>query len=232
MPIGVLLAIALSYIGLELVQSHRKKKVAVVALHSSGAILRGLQRALPLVCLVTFVLVPSISTRIFETFICKGFEYDASGATRRYLSDDLDMSCDDDEYMATRSIAMLMAIIWPFGTPVIWAVLLWASRDAIRTNRKTHLSRATAFLSGDYTPEAFWWEPVEMCRKLLLVGWVVLIDEEAVLARVLVALLVSMCFLVLHITLKPLKRCAVRGFELGSVRADSHIWPRHFYSLV
>eukprot|EP00966_Prymnesium_polylepis_P226443 5238033-Prymnesium_polylepis.2 len=53
-----------------------------------------------------------------------------------------------------------------------------------------------------------------MCRKLILVGWVVLIDQEAVLARVLVALLVSMCFLVLHITLKPLKRFAVRDFEL------------------
>ena len=45
-----------------------------------------------------------------------------------------------------------------------------------------------------------------MCRKLTLTGWVLLITEEYEQARVLVALLVSIAFLALHLSIKPLKR--------------------------
>ena len=42
----------------------------------------------------------------------------------------------------------------------------------------SRLSRATTFLTNSYEPFAFWWEPLEMCRKLALTGWVLLIPEE------------------------------------------------------
>eukprot|EP00966_Prymnesium_polylepis_P111626 2582190-Prymnesium_polylepis.1 len=58
--------------------------------------------------------------------------------------------------------------VWPVGIPLLYAVLLWASRDAIREHTPSSLSRATAFLWGDYSVFAFWWEPIEMCRKLAL----------------------------------------------------------------
>jgi hypothetical protein len=46
-----------------------------------------------------------------------------------------------------------------------------------------------------------------MCRKLTLVGWVLLISEDFEQARVLVALLVSILFLLLHLSIRPLRRC-------------------------
>jgi hypothetical protein len=52
--------------------------------------------------------------------------------------------------------------------PALYAWLLWASRDALLTGVSTPLASATAFLSGDYKSTAYWWEPVEMCRKLTL----------------------------------------------------------------
>jgi hypothetical protein len=82
----------------------------------------------------------------------------------------LDTSCDSDEYKATRKEALLMLAIWPVGTPVVYAMLLFASRKAIFTDIPTPLSRATHFLSADYKPEAYLWEPMEMCRKLTLTG--------------------------------------------------------------
>jgi hypothetical protein len=45
-----------------------------------------------------------------------------------------------------------------------------------------------------------------MFRKLTLTGWVLLIHDEAEQARVLVALLVSVGFLALRLTVKPCKR--------------------------
>ena len=41
-------------------------------------------------------------------------------------------------------------------------------------------------------------------------GWVLLIEEDAEQARVLLALLVCVVFLVLRVTVKPLHRCASR----------------------
>jgi hypothetical protein len=62
----------------------------------------------------------------------------------------------------------VMLAIWPVGTPLVYALFLWMSRDALRTGVPTTLSRATAFLSGDYKASVWWWEPFEMMRKLSL----------------------------------------------------------------
>ena len=47
-----------------------------------------------------------------------------------------------------------------------------------------------------------------MFRKLTLTGWIMLINEDAIQARIIVALLVSVVFLTMKLTIKPLKRCA------------------------
>lgn len=130
-----------------------------------------LRRSLPPTVLVSFVLVTSVSTRIFQAFPCSEFEYNrAEGETRRYLEEDLFVSCDSQEYDATYATAQLMAIIWPIGIPLLYAVLLASARRAIRARMPTTLSRATLFLWDDYTTDCLWWEPFEMCRKLALTG--------------------------------------------------------------
>jgi hypothetical protein len=55
-------------------------------------------------------------------------------------------------------------------------------------------------------PLTFLWEPLEMCRKLILTGWVLLISEDAEQARVMVALLVSITFFGLNLRFRPLRR--------------------------
>eukprot|EP00966_Prymnesium_polylepis_P020056 462144-Prymnesium_polylepis.1 len=98
--------------------------------------------------------------------------------------------------------------LWPIGVPLLYFVLLWQSRDALRTETPTPLSRAIEFLSEDYQAidhGMFWWEPLEMFRKLILTGWVLLL-EDAVQARLLVAICVSVVFLALQLSIKPLRR--------------------------
>ena len=114
------------------------------------------------------------------------------------------------------------------GIPLSYFMLLWASRDALIAGKTTSLSQATAFLSADCTatalepviqpmhalctgfsfasPDAgltFWWEPLEMCRKVALNGWVMLIPEEFEQARVLIAILISVVFVALLLSIKP-----------------------------
>eukprot|EP00966_Prymnesium_polylepis_P027026 624943-Prymnesium_polylepis.1 len=53
-----------------------------------------------------------------------------------------------------------------------------------------------------------------MCRKLVLVGWVLLIHGDAEQARVLMALFVSIVFFGLNLRFRPQRRCAVDGCKL------------------
>ena len=173
-PIVLLLTAAAASVGWELATTRRKKALTKAKSQALSAprshcatVLVGLQRVLPLTLGLTFITVPSVSTRIFKTFLCDPFEY-REGEQLRYLHDDLGESCDSDDYATTRNVAFVMLIIWPVFVPLLYAMLLAASRDALRAGVSTPLSRATSFLSGDYKPSIFWWEPLEMCRKLTL----------------------------------------------------------------
>eukprot|EP00966_Prymnesium_polylepis_P199891 4632328-Prymnesium_polylepis.1 len=115
-------------------------------------------------------------------------------------------------------MAFAMLALWPVAMPALYAALLWASRDALRTGIPTRLSRAIAFLSGDYEAAAFLWEPLEMCRKLTLTGWILVISGGAEQARVIVALFVSIMFFGLNLRFRPLRR-----YEDGSLTTLSHL---------
>ena len=79
-------------------------------------------------------------------------------------------SCDSSEYLATTNAAYVMIGLWPVGCPLLYATLLAMSRDALMSGVPTTLSQATAFLSSDYEAAAFWWEPLETCRRCVLTG--------------------------------------------------------------
>ena len=186
------------------IQSRQKlSDPSIVALPPVGfwvAVRAAFQQTLPLTLVVTFVLVPSTATRIFKTFLCDPIEL------RRYLHDDLAMDCDSDEYTTTHNVAIVMLVVWPVGVPLLYALVLWANRKALANGALTPETIASEFLTGDYKHSSFWWEPLEMLRKITLTGVVLVIGEEVEQARVLAALLVSIAFLALHLTVQPLRR--------------------------
>ncbi|KAL1507405.1 hypothetical protein AB1Y20_008247 [Prymnesium parvum] len=175
----------------------------MTAMHTAWPV--GLERTLPLMVGITFLLVPSTSTRIFKTFLCDSYEYSAT-ETRSYLHEDPLLSCQSDEYFATRNIAYGMMVVWPIGVPLFYALLLQATDRALREHRPTVLVKGAAFLSDDYHRRACWWEPIEMCRKLALTGWVLLINEQIVLLRVVVAVLICIMFFIIRLSIQPLQR--------------------------
>ena len=63
------------------------------------------------------------------------------------------------------------------GNIILFSVLLWLSREAISKGRETKLSSAIAFLYREYTPAFFWWELVEMTRRLIFVGVFVTVKQ-------------------------------------------------------
>ena len=116
-PIVLLLLVALGFVGQEFVRDCLTKTDDRIMQRTRLAVMgTGLQRSLPFALVVTFVLVPSIATRIFRTFLCDPFEYDhTTHQVRRFLHDDLMLSCDSDEYRDTHTTALCLVFLWPVG---------------------------------------------------------------------------------------------------------------------
>ena len=119
-----------------------------------AAMQMGLQRTLPLILILSFVLLPSQSTRILKTFLCTPFAYDdINGISKRYLHDDFSVSCDSPEYENLRLHTVVLLAIWPVAIPLLYIILLWSSRKALLSGKSTSLSRAIGFLHVDYGTE-------------------------------------------------------------------------------
>ena len=89
----------------------------------------GLRRALPVLLVMTFVLLPAVSTKIFRAFLCITVgEDDETFETQRFLLEDMALSCDSALYAALRRDALVMVFVWPVGVPCLYAILLWINR--------------------------------------------------------------------------------------------------------
>jgi hypothetical protein len=92
-------------------------------------------------------------------------------------------------------------LIYPIGLLLVNAALLFAARKAIQSRRPTALSRAIAFLHREFKPQFFWWELVEMLRRLVLVGLMVL--AQGSMLQLFVGTLLSAAFLLFQVQASP-----------------------------
>ena len=86
---------------------------------------------------------------------------------------------------------------------VLNTVLLLAARRSILDGTSSSLVAATAFLHRDYHPECFYWELIELARRTVLTGWVLLIEETSSFIRILIGLMVNVAVLMLTLTRSP-----------------------------
>jgi len=171
------------------------------------AVRKSLQNSLlltiPAALLVTYVLVPSVSSSIFKAWSGEAFGY-TSTEDHYFLREDASIRCyTSDAHARLRSTASVLVVLWPIGVPVMYAILLMLARKAIRNHTPNHLVRSISFLHRDYKPEYFYWEMVELGRRTILLGWVSFIDEGNAFTRIVVAMAVSLGAFVLTLTQKP-----------------------------
>ena len=93
-------------------------------------------------------------------------------------------------------------IIYPIGVNVLYAALLWRSRDSIQHHDgdgAEHLS----FLYRNYSPDYLAWDIVDNIRRITLTGFIVLVSEKS---RASVATILAIFFYGLHENAKPFHR--------------------------
>ena len=134
---------------------------ALAANRSSTRLKGGLIRALPYLLGLSFLAFPMVSSLAFQAFSCESFN---DGT--RFLRADYSLNCDADDYDAVTNLAWAAIVLYPLAIPLVCLVLLLSSRKAILTEQPTPLSEALAFLHQDYEPSMYWWEIVEIAKKV------------------------------------------------------------------
>lgn len=172
------------------------------------AFLAGLKLAI----FVSFCLLPNVSESLFLAFQCETYGMDdlngGSPPLRSFLTASLNVECGTPDHTRLIIIAAIFLSLWPLAMPIMYSVLLKMCSKAIINHHPTKLSRAVAFLWGEYKDEYYWWEIVETYKKLILTNAVLFIDIEngsTKLLRLVVGLIVSLFGLVLQLSARPLK---------------------------
>jgi len=140
-----------------------------------------LLEALPWLLMLSFLVFPMVSSAAFRAFSCEPFK---NG--RECLRADYSVECRtpthvSEEHDNAKNLALLGVCIYPVGISLFYAGLMWSARCSIMQDRPTRLSKALGFLVRDFVPDYFWWELVEAWKKLILVGFAVLIEPGSIL---------------------------------------------------
>ena len=122
------------------------------------------------------------------------------------MRQDASVECGTDDHESIKNLAIGFIVLWPVGSLVLFTSLLAACYKPLQAKTPNALTRATAFLHREYEKTWYWWEAVELARKLVLTGFVLLIPEKNAFLRLVVATLICSCYAVALAVVRPYKR--------------------------
>lgn len=169
--------------------------------------------ALPFILWVTFLVFSAVSSPAFQAFSCEGFD-----DNRYFLRADYSVMCYDadgdstEEYYRIRMLATVVILLYPVAIPLLYAGLLFCDRS--NALRSTRVSSALGFLTSNYTEPCFFWELVEVVKRLLLSSFFALpFMRPGTLLQLIAATAVQLTFLVLTIHARPYRHMSENLFS-------------------
>ena len=165
--------------------------------------------AMPLTMLILYFAFPPVTALAFRLFEdCTTFT-DELGESQAFLISDRKhyaVPCPSDELKGAQSTAWLAIFLYPVGIILLSAWLLYLGRSTLLLEQEsTPYTRSISFLHAPFKPTYFYFDLLELAKKLFLIGFASLI-EPGTLAQITVAVIVSLLFLVLHLQSLPYHR--------------------------
>ena len=162
-------------------------------------------RALPAMLKLSFLLVPTVSKKIFSSFDCNSYDFDSvTGEVKEFLREDSAVVCyDSTAHTHIVAFAAVLIFLWPIGMPASYALLVTRARGAIMERRPSTLSEACSFLHAEYKPEYFYWEALDLTRRIVLTGALLMVRDKYITLRLIAALLMSLVWLTLLFSTYP-----------------------------
>ena len=169
-PIALVLLCALTYFARAHFTSGEEGRRKVFAVHVKLALL------------VAWCAYPTTAATIFEMLRpCDEFERAPNAAPLRFLGADPSLECGTAEHSGLVAYAVLMLLLITVGVPCTFGALLWRNRaridppckDEMTKQRVRSQDRSVAhisFLYKDFKSSCMFMEPIELVRRMFLVG--------------------------------------------------------------
>ena len=142
------------------------------------------------------VAVTGLTNKIFEAFACRRIGPDAS-----VLHADYTIDCLSVPYYLLYVSCLLLMLLWSFGWPVYLLTSMYKVRDKILEQDQDTLDKF-GFIILDYKPEMWFWEIVELSRKLTLTGLVGLYGRGTI-AQAVISTLIAFIFFAVTFRCQP-----------------------------
>ena len=145
-----------------------------------------------LVLVVFFTFLPNVSRTIFSVWVCERYESVPGAPPVGFLQKDPSIQCDTSEHEALQALAAALVLLWPVGMVGLFVGVLAFNRQELREGEAHSTSaQAARFLTSGFKGNFFYWELVELMRRLLVSGWVTLIPYDKMFFRSTFVLLIS-----------------------------------------
>lgn len=191
-PFGAVLAI----FSLHLLARRRKGFLRAF----KGAAVQSLSWVLGLATL----LAPTVTAAAFGAFHCRRVVAVSSPIEHRsFLWNSPGVSCDSHEAAEMRRIASVILGLWAIAPLVSLAIILLLVRRSVLDHVPTRLSAVSKVVWEQYEPACLWWAWLDLLRRIVLSGSLLLISDEVAFLRLLVALLFSLTLLFTQIYVRP-----------------------------
>lgn len=116
--------------------------------------------------------------------------------------------------MYSLSVAVPSLVVWGFGIPLFAWVVLARHKDDLDL---TETREKYGFLYNGYKKHYYFWESVNMYRKIAIIFISVFLKLAGVITQALVVFLVLIVFLVLNMKLMPFTFQSLNDMEMLSI---------------
>jgi hypothetical protein len=161
---------------------------------------------------VTFLVYPFVSQTVFSGFQCRQL-----GDHEAWLGVDYQISCNTVGHVLYIAVATMAVAAYPIGIPLGTLFLL------VRNRKEMHVVNSPArlryaFLVADYKPAYFYWEILEMLRKVILTGLLIFLSRGS-MVQVIVAIVVTFGFMIATARNMPYENDNANRFKLATESA-------------
>ena len=180
-------------------------------------------KALPMALRVSFLAFPTVSSLAFKAFRCDDLDANDGLPGPAVMSADYAVVCWDEaghhteEYQRIRALAYVAIVAYPICVPCAYLFLFWKVRHAVwlEETEPSELASAIRFLTGEYQKAYFFWELIDVLKKLVLVGFMSLVMPGSI-SQLMVAFVIVLTFLVILMVAQPYKRVEDNVIGLAS----------------
>ena len=151
-------------------------------------------RALRIFFWILLVSFPAASTKAMQHFKCIQLDEQV-----KWLDVDYRVRCGSASHFTHMLPAVLGILMYPIGVPLLLLCLVCQQRQHLN---HPLVEERLGFLYSSYKKKYYYWEIVEIVRKLLLTSCIIFVGDGTS-SQVLVGLLVSIVSLSLHLSLQP-----------------------------